>query len=104
MPIGASSAHAPIERLRADRGDRLEVIRRAPGKDFLFGDDENNKPYLCRMRLFIAQGRVFIAEAGGTKDNMLRDKPSVEWTLGSLRVQCNSLLSPVLASRTCNRW
>ena len=45
-----------------------------------------------------------MVEAGGTKEQMAHYQASVDWTLNGLRVRCNALLAPVLASRTCNRW
>ena len=74
------------------------------GKELQFGHDENAKPYLYRVRMFVAQQRLFIVEAGGQKDNMIRYKASVDWSLESVRVQCSAILAPVLASRTCNKW
>lgn len=74
------------------------------GKLLKFGHDEDNKPYAYWVGAFLAQGRLFIVEAGGTKDAFDRAKPSVAWMLKSLKVKCDSVVSPVLASRTCNRW
>lgn len=74
------------------------------GRELLFGHDESGKPFVYRVRMFVAQDRLFVAEAGGSKENMDRYKQSVDWQLASLEVQCNTFVSPVLASRTCNRW
>ncbi len=74
------------------------------GKRLEFGHDEDGKPYTYWLTLYLAQGRLFLVEAGGAKDTFERAKPSVEWTLKSVRVRCSIFLSPVLASRTCNHW
>jgi hypothetical protein len=75
-----------------------------PGVLFKMGHDEDGKPYLYWLTLYMAQSRLFLVEAGGTQEQMGRAKPSVEWMMKSVKVKCRSWLSPVLASRTCNRW
>ena len=74
------------------------------GKEMRFGHDEDKKPYEYIVQLFTAQGRVFVVEAGGTQEQMKRAQPSIDWTMKSVKVKCDTLVSPVLASRTCNRW
>lgn len=75
----------------------------SPGRELVFGHDEGGKAYVYKVRLFDAQDRLFVLEAGGPK-------PDVEKTLelsqlmDSLKVRCDTVVSPVLASRTCNRW
>lgn len=75
-----------------------------PGKLLKFGHDEGDKPFAYWVTIFPAQGRLFLVEAGGAKDAFERARPSVEWMLASVRVRCDTIVSPVLASRTCNRW
>jgi hypothetical protein len=75
-----------------------------PGRELRFGHDENGKPYLYAVRLFVAQDRLFVVEAGGPTEQVKRYGPSLDFMQASVRVQCSSLVSPVLASRTCNRW
>ena len=75
-----------------------------PGKELTFGHDENGKPYFYDVTLFMAQDRLFILEAGGSKDEMDRYRPQVDWVKKSLKVRCSLFVSPVLASSTCNRW
>ncbi len=75
-----------------------------PGKELRFGHDEAGKPYLYRVRLYVAQDRLFVIEVGGTKEQMDRYKASVDWMLLSVLVKCDTLLAPVFASKTCNRW
>lgn len=75
-----------------------------PGKLLRFGHDEDNKPFAYWITIYLAQGRLFIVEAGGHKEQFEKAQKSVEWTMSSVRVRCNGFLSPVLSSRTCNRW
>jgi hypothetical protein len=76
-----------------------------PGKELRFGHDEaGGKPFLYTLRLFVAQGRLFVLEAGGSKEQMDRFAQSVEWTAASLQVKCGAFGYPVFASHTCNRW
>jgi hypothetical protein len=74
------------------------------GKLLRFGHDEDNKPYLYQVAFYQAQGRLFLVEAGGTKALMDRQKAQIDWMMKSVKVKCDTLVSPVLASRTCNRW
>jgi hypothetical protein len=84
--------------------DNVKSRDGTPGRELRFGHDENGKPYLYTLRLYVAQGRLFIAEAGGPRAEMDRYKANVDWTLASLKVKCDVLLAPVFASRTCNHW
>lgn len=74
------------------------------GRLLKFGHDEDGKPYAYWVAVFLAQGRLFIVEAGGAKDAFDRAKPSVDWMMKSVKVRCDSIVAPVLASRTCNHW
>lgn len=74
------------------------------GRELRFGHDEDGKPYLYSVRMFMAQDRIFLVEAGGPKDQVERYAKSLEWMESSVRVQCDTFVSPVLASKTCNRW
>ncbi len=75
-----------------------------PGKELRFGHDDNGKPYSYRVRLFVAQSRLFVVEWGGPTEQVERYRPSLDWMQASLKVKCDTWVSPVLASRTCNRW
>jgi hypothetical protein len=75
-----------------------------PGKRLLFGHDEDHKPYLYNLLVFRVPGRVFLVEAGGRREDVEKVSASLEWMLASVEVRCSTVLSPVLASRTCNRW
>jgi hypothetical protein len=82
----------------------VESRDKTAGKELDFGHDESGKPYTYRVRLFRSQNRLFIAEAGGTKEQMERYKDTIDWMLSSVRVKCGSFLYPELASHTCNKW
>jgi hypothetical protein len=75
-----------------------------PGHELRFGHDDGGKPYAYTVRLFVAQSRLFIVEAGGPSAEVARYAPSLDWMQSSLKVACDTWVSPVLASKTCNRW
>lgn len=56
------------------------------GRELTFGHDEQGKPYIYRVRLFLHGKKLLVAEAGGAKENMEQYKSSVDWMLGSVRV------------------
>jgi len=74
------------------------------GKKLTFGHDEDGKPYTYTVTFFMAQKRIFLVEAGGTKAQMDHAHASVAWMEQEVRVKCGSFVAPVLASHTCNRW
>jgi len=74
------------------------------GKTLRFGHDEDGKPFDYWLTLYVAQNRLFLVEAGGAKAPFERFRPSVEWMEKSVKVKCSWPGSPVLFSRTCNRW
>jgi hypothetical protein len=82
-----------------------EVLSRdgTKGRRLVFGHDEDSKPYVYWVTLYLAQGRLFIVEAGGAKDLFERARANVEWTMKSVRVRCRPFLF-VLGSHTCNKW
>lgn len=74
------------------------------GRQLQFGHDENGRPYLYRVTVFVAQDRVFLIEAGGARDAMRRYEPKLDWQVATFRARCGFVGAPVIASRTCNRW
>jgi len=74
------------------------------GRLLKFGHDEDGKPYVYWVSIYLAQDRLFLVEAGGPKDLFERARPNIEWTMKSIHVRCNGFLAPVLSSHTCNRW
>ncbi len=75
-----------------------------PGHRLRFGRDEQGQPYEYWVTVFTAQDRIFVIEAGGSRQAFDGARKPVERYLASVRVRCDSLVAPVLASRTCNRW
>ncbi len=84
--------------------DDVKALDGTPGKLLRFGHDEDAKPYLYQVAFYQAQKRLFLVEAGATKEQMERQKTQIDWMLKSVKVQCSSLVSRVFASRTCNKW
>jgi hypothetical protein len=56
------------------------------GKELVFGHDEAGKPFLYRVRIFLAGNHLYVAEAGGAKEQMERYANSVNWMFASLKV------------------
>ncbi len=56
-----------------------------PGRELVFGHDEEGKPFVYRVRLFVSANRLFVVEAGGSDENMRRWSKSVEHALQSFR-------------------
>lgn len=56
------------------------------GRELVFGHDEQGKPFVYRVRLFLRRHKLVVVEAGGAKESMESWKPSVDWMLGSVRV------------------
>jgi hypothetical protein len=75
-----------------------------PGRELRFGHDQNGKPYLYAVRLYLAQSRLFVVETGGPRDDVRRYQPALDWMQGTVKVRCGGFLAPVLSSHTCNRW
>jgi hypothetical protein len=57
-----------------------------PGKELVFGHDEGGKPYLYTLRVYVTHKRLFLVETGGPKDEVQRYRRSLDWTVGSLRL------------------
>ncbi len=74
------------------------------GKTLKFGHDEAGKPFDYWVTVFVAQGRLFLVESGAPHELMEKAKPSLEWMTKTVKVKCDTFVSPVLASRTCNKW
>ncbi len=74
------------------------------GHEVVFGHDEGGKPFVYQVRLFVAQNRLFIVEAGGPQTVYAQHKVAVNGALDRMKVRCSMFLSPVFASRTCGRW
>jgi hypothetical protein len=92
------SGYALLESVDVVSGDGTK------GRLLEFGHDEDQKPYAYWIAIFPAQDRLFLVEAGGQRDLFERSRASIVGTMKTVRVRCSSWLTPVLASRTCNRW
>jgi hypothetical protein len=55
------------------------------GKELSFGHDQDGKPFLYRVRLFVSGSRLLVIEAGGARPEMERLASSVDWMMGSVR-------------------
>src|SRR5262249_38666400 len=51
----------------------------AKGRELVFGHDEEGKPFVYRVRLFVSRGKLLVVEAGGSGEQMKRLGPSVDW-------------------------
>jgi hypothetical protein len=82
----------------------IKIADGTAGKLLRFGHDHEGKPYAYEVAIFLAQGRLFLWEAGGDSELMTKHRQVVDAARAALKVRCNAKLAPVLASRTCNRW
>jgi hypothetical protein len=57
------------------------------GHELRFGHDENGKPYVYTLRLFVAQKRLFLVETGGPTTEMEKYKAALDWMQSSVKVQ-----------------
>jgi hypothetical protein len=57
------------------------------GRELVFGHDEEGKPYVYRVRLFIERDRLLVVEVGGSREQMDRFAQSVAWMLGQIRLR-----------------
>lgn len=51
------------------------------GKQLRFGHDESGTPHLYYVTLFLTEKRIFLLEAGGTKELMTRHADAVDWAV-----------------------
>jgi hypothetical protein len=58
-----------------------------PGQELVFRHDEEGKPFVYRVRLFVARSRLLVVEAGGSDEQMQRWRPSVDWMLASVQAR-----------------
>lgn len=56
------------------------------GQELVFGHDESGKPFLYRVRLYLGDKRLFVVEAGGTKEQMDRYAASVDWMMATVKL------------------
>ena len=58
-----------------------------PGKQLRFGHDEGNKPHLYYVTLFVTDSRLFLLEAGGTRELVERHAGQLDWAVQNFRVK-----------------
>jgi hypothetical protein len=59
----------------------------APGRELTFGHDEEGKPFVYRVRLFVMGEKLLFVEAGGSKDQIGKLGASVDWMLTQIRIR-----------------
>lgn len=52
-----------------------------PGTQLRFGHDEGNTPHLYWVTLFVTDKTIYVLEAGGTKAEMEKQAPQIEWSV-----------------------
>jgi hypothetical protein len=84
--------HAVTLRMRDNEGYALVVQRPVRSRDgtagteLVFGHDESGKPFVYRVRLYLGDKRLYVVEAGGTKEQMERYAASVDWMMATVRL------------------
>jgi hypothetical protein len=56
------------------------------GKELRFGHDEESKPHLYYVTLYVTPSKIFLLEAGGTKDQMQRRSAQLDWSAKNFRI------------------
>jgi hypothetical protein len=85
-------AHAVTLRMREMDGYALvstaDVRSRdgTAGKELVFGHDESGKPFVYRVRVYVAGKKLYVVEAGGAKEQMDRYAAGVDWMLATLKI------------------
>jgi hypothetical protein len=59
----------------------------APGRELTFGHDEDSKPYVYRIRVFVVGKKLLVVEAGGSREQMDRFAAGVESMLARVKVR-----------------
>jgi hypothetical protein len=49
-----------------------------------FGHDEGRTPYLYTVAIFVTDKKIYVFEAGGTKEEMTRQAAQIKWALDHL--------------------
>lgn len=55
------------------------------GTQLRFGHDEGNTPHIYAVTIFVIGERIFLLEAGGTKQQVERMAASIDWSIKSFR-------------------
>jgi hypothetical protein len=59
----------------------------SPGRELSFGHDEEGKPFVYRIRVFVIGDKLLVVEAGGSRDQMKAFASSVDWMLEQIRLR-----------------
>lgn len=51
------------------------------GKQLRFGHDESGVPHLYYISIFVTDKRVFVLEAGGSKDLVTKHEDQIKWSI-----------------------
>ncbi len=57
------------------------------GTQLRFGHDEASKPHLYYVTLFVTPKKLFVLEAGGTKQQMESHEAQLDWSVKEFRVK-----------------
>jgi hypothetical protein len=57
-----------------------------PGHELRFGHDEQRKPFLYTLRIFVAKKHLFLMETGGPQAEVEHYKAALDWTEASLKL------------------
>jgi hypothetical protein len=57
------------------------------GREMTFGHDEDNKPYVYRVRVFVVGKKLLVVEAGGSREQMDRMAGAVDQMLAQIKVR-----------------
>ncbi len=57
------------------------------GKQLRFGHDEGSKPHLYFVTIFVTDKRIYVVEAGGTKELMDRHAQQIDWAIENFHVK-----------------
>jgi hypothetical protein len=63
--------------------DKAEVRARngLEGTQLTFGHDEEERPHLYLVAVFVTEDEVFLVEAGGDKDQFERSRSQIDWAI-----------------------
>jgi hypothetical protein len=57
------------------------------GKQLRFGHDEASKPHLYYVTLYVTPKRLYVLEAGGTKQQMESHEAQLDWSFKNFRLK-----------------
>src|SRR5262249_25518500 len=66
--------------------DKHDVAARGglTGVAMRFGHDEGKPPYLYTVALFVTDKKIYVVEAGGTKDEVTKVEPQIQQAIANL--------------------